>query len=451
MSLLCRTVDGVREYFGWERLKHPHRFYTYRPKLHTGEPISITSDPYWRPADDRNLAQIPKLKREIEAKLKELKELRDKRQAKLTEFKKISQSIKRSINAIKFSDPFEKIDSIFNAIIRKQFDLSVCQSIKEFLNTNIAKIKALKTYAKEKAFQAEQLPNKIFSVLPVAERSKQAGRLIKSSGNKLREFNEWLRSKSALEWGPTESTSISIDTASNFRATLRKMQLMMRELDLMKEFQKIERESFILKQRDTEYSERIEEIDSQIKVYDYFIADIRRNGNIRNHLHKQSERIKRLSQIYRKEDVEANLFEAWHRRNLLEMYTNTRLIKYDKLADLCNDLSWEFKKNFKAFWSDGKSAKEMYDVLSASNGSKMFTIDAALINLFKLNGISENATKVKEFVEKGFSKVKIYPDSIVFSVAAIYNQLRRSKTEEQMAMMSLEWPNERSETYLKHK
>ena len=432
-------------------MKHPHRFYTHRPKLHTGEPIKITSDPYWRPVDDRNLAQIPKLKREIEAKLKELKELRDKRQTKLAEFKKISQCIKRSINAIKFNDPFEKMDMIFNAIIRKQFDVSVCQNIKKLLIKKIAKIKALKTYAKENAFKAEQLPNKMFSVLPVAERSKQAERLIKSSGNKLREFNEWLRSKSALEWGANELTSISTDTASNLRVTLRKGRLMMKELDLLKDFQKLERESFILKQRDTEYSERIEEIDSQIKVYDYFIADIHRNGNIRNHLHKQSERIKRLSQIYMKEEVEANLFEAWHRRNLLEMYTNTRLIKYDKLAELCNELSREFKKNFKAFWSDGKSSKEMYDVLSASNGSKMFTIDAALINLFKLNGLSENASKVKEFVEKGFSKAKIYPDSIVFSVAALYNQLRRSKTEEQTAIMRREWPNERNETYLKHK
>ena len=72
----------------------------------------------------------------------------------------------------------------------------------------------------------------------------------------------------------------------------------MRELDLMKNSKN--RKGIIhIKTEDTEYSERIEEIDSQIKVYDYFIADIRRNGNIRNHLHKQSERIKRLSQIYK--------------------------------------------------------------------------------------------------------------------------------------------------------
>ena len=203
-----------------------------------------------------------------------------------------------------------------------------------------------------------------------------------------------------------------------------------------------------------EYYERIQEIDSQIKVYDHFITDIHREGGLISnsttwkHLRPQIERIKRLKQVYKAEDVQMNFFEAWHRRNLLEIYTNPRLIEYDKVSHLFKELKAEFKKRFNTILRNSADPKELYEILSTPKQSNNFTIDSALIDFFNFERqqLSSGAVQVKEFIEKGFENAKIYPDSMIFSVNALYNELLFSIDND---MIRRQWPRESGRTFLK--
>ena len=217
----------------------------------------------------------------------------------------------------------------------------------------------------------------------------------------------------------------------------------------MKKYQDVEVQLFILKQRDVKYNERINEVVDQIKVYDQFIyellQDMKHTGTISSrtkckHLHKQSERIKRLKKVYKAGNLQLNLFEAWHRRNLLEIYTNPELIYRDKFGERIGVRSHNF------------------EILTNPSESSGFNLDVALVKYFKLKleeerqgGLAFPAQqdKVKEFAKKGFAKGKIYPDSMIFSVTALYKQLFNLLNGQKLMRIRREWPRNARSTFLK--
>ena len=388
---------------------------------------------------------------------------------KLNEFKNINQSIEESIKNLKFHDPIESIDRVFKAIYRKQCDILICASMKKDLKRKIERLQALKDHCKQNNFQMEQLPNKIFEILPQESRSDQARKLTSSLfpnfwNNKLAEFETWIESKSAIKWPQTLRKTLSEVSATK---VYNNIDLKTADLKLMKKYQDVEVQLFILKQRDVKYNERINEVVDQIKVYDQFIyellQDMKHTGTISSrtkckHLHKQSERIKRLKKVYKAGNLQLNLFEAWHRRNLLEIYTNPELIYRDKFGELAKMASREIDEKFDSVWRNGTSAATMFEILSNPSESSGFNLDVALVKYFKLKleeerqgGLAFPAQqdKVKEFAKKGFAKGKIYPDSMIFSVTALYKQLFNLLNGQKLMRIRREWPRNARSTFLK--
>lgn len=410
----------------------------------------------------------------IETKLKELKRLRKKKSKYLTDFKTLNQGIKSAMmEKLKFSDPSEAIDRIFNEIYRKQFDILVCEAMIKDFKLRIRKIEAIIEYSKSNGFVYEQLPNKIFEFLPISNKLtayKIADKIIKRKSildkSSITQFEEWNQTQSQLTWSISPSpTNLSLSTTSAVIPPRENESLV--EVEFMKIFQGIEEQIFILKQRDLEYFERIQEIDHQIKIYDQFIKDLlhdlNKNEKISSstkwkHLYKQSDRIGRLKQVYKAESAQFNLFAGWHRRNLLKIYTKIDLFSYDKVDELAKKVLREFYEKFGSFWNIKMDRPEMFTILSEKGRSDEFNLDLALQKYFEIQKYCETNDPtifeslqngrlkiIKEFIKaSGFAtKLVIFPDFMILSVAALYRgfgDVLEDEDETKFREIRANWP-----------
>lgn len=465
---LFSVIDGVCDYLDVNPPKNPPRIY----KSSSGG-VRIISNEYWKTAYYNLMEENPKIRIQIKTKLKELKELKEKRVEKLAEFVKLNLKFKETMkDNLSVSDPFVAIDRAFNEVYRRTFDISVCEDLKNDLKVRREKIIRLKNYSKAHSFKTEQLPNKMI-IADKNQFGKYAGKIIAKSWTEcfkaqLPVFQQWSETQSLLSW-PRElqecsRSPILADGSENEEFE----RIGAADNDLLKEYQSIERELFILKQRDVNYAERIQECDEQIKIYDEFITDLRHdlNGGNRTitratkwkHLHKQSERIDRLTQVYNAKAAQLNLFEAWHRRNLLEIYTKPKFIYYHKTGELYQTISGEIYAKLNAIWDVKPVIDEMFVILSNKSGENGFSLDLALKAYFKLEErqnlvpghIKDPAKNIKKFLDQGFDDKFIYPDSMIFTVAALYHELAGGAGEANLTIIRQNWPRV-SDTFLKEK
>lgn len=401
---MFRKINLLCDRFKFNRIPSPRR------------PIKVknTSNDYWVQEVSAQKREIKQLRQELTIKSKKVEEIRRKKEVKVAEIEKLNVTLKELIRVLEVSDPFERIDGVFEEIYRKQFDISVCEFLTKDLierRTELSKMKEIELLnfvkIKHRIRVMEEIPNN----------KENWSKTLKKINLKSKDYEEWIQN---VPMKPQSVQSVNLNQPEN------PVELFPIETFLTKKCAEIKRELFILKYRDLNIYERITEISDQIKVYTHFMTDLRlETGNNKlkwKHFYKQSERIKRLKKLYNEEYLNNISVESWNNWNIL--YT----VKEDenKYSKLMQKTQKQFQAKYKKI-SETSHPEEL--ILFQSKKSKTDTpnLNEIIANYRKYINSYEGADEVS-------SDIKMYHDSMIFSTAAKYDELLNEQENNKKTM-----------------